>query len=181
MILPFATRTADVTKERVTGTLALPATRSLDAMVKATEVEARVYSPEMRGNVPVEVTSRMMGLVSDKSFEVAAAMLVNAACAAVGVVNFVTVKVIMVATLKVPVVSLMVNTELANTTVHVGAPELGAATEQTLVPSKAMPDPDSVMRIPALGPAVMALVGVNEIVAVVCVAFMADDRYTARF
>ena len=40
MILPFATRTADVTKERVTGTLALPATRSLDAMVKVTEVEA---------------------------------------------------------------------------------------------------------------------------------------------
>ena len=55
-----------MTKERVTGTLALPATRSLDAMVKVTEVEARVYSPEMRGNVPVEVTSRIMGLVSDK-------------------------------------------------------------------------------------------------------------------
>jgi hypothetical protein len=62
--------------------------------------------------------------------------------------------------------------------VHV---ELGAVTEQKLVPSKAMPDPDSVMRIPELDPAVMAEVGVNEIVAVVCVAFMADDRYTARF
>ncbi len=58
-------------------------------------------------------------------------------------------------------------------------------TEQALaaptVPSKAMPDPDSVIRIPALGPAVMAWVGVNEIVAVVCAAFMADDKETARF
>ena len=99
-----------MTKERVTGTLALPATRSLDAMVKVTEVEARVYTPEMSGNVPVEVTSRMAGLASDKSVEVPAAMLVNAACAAVGVVNFVTVTVTRAAAGKLPAVSLMVNT-----------------------------------------------------------------------
>ena len=54
--------------------------------------------------------------------------------------------------------------------------EEGAVTEQTLVPSKAMPDPDSVMRIPALGPAVMAEVGVNENVAVVAVALTEDVR-----
>ncbi len=144
--------------------------------------DAGVYTPEMSGNVPVEVTSRMMGLVSDKSFEVAAAMLVNAACAAVGVVNFVTVTVMMPAAGKVPVFSLMVNTELANATEHVGDPEEGAVTAQAESEATAMPDPDSVMRIPAfVDPAVMALVGVNEIVAVVCVAFMTDDRYTARF
>ena len=53
-------------------------------------------------------------------------------------------------------------------------------TEQALaaptVPSKAMPDPDSVMRIPALDPAVMAEVGVNENVAVVAVALTEDVR-----
>ena len=37
----------------------------------------------------------MMGGFAEKSFEVAAAMLVNAACAVVGVVNFVTVTVIL--------------------------------------------------------------------------------------
>jgi hypothetical protein len=72
--------------------------------------DAGVYTPEMSGNVPVEVTSRMMGLPAEKSFEVAAAMLVNAACAAVGVVNFVTVTVMMPAAGKVPAFSLMVNT-----------------------------------------------------------------------
>ena len=58
--------------------------------------------------------------------------------------------------------------------------EEGAVTEQTLpvlvVASKAMPAPDSVMRIPALGPAVMAEVGVNENVAVVAVALKEDVR-----
>ena len=52
----------------------------------------------------------MMGGFAEKSFEVAAAMLVNAACAVVGVVNFVTVTVMMAAAGKVPAVSLMVNT-----------------------------------------------------------------------
>jgi hypothetical protein len=117
---------------------------------------------------PALVVSRNVGVAIEKSFEVAAAMLVNAACAAVGVVNFVTVTVTRAAAGKVPAVSLMINTGLTNVTVHV---EEGAVTEQTLVPSKAMPAPDSVMQIPALGPAVMAWVGVNEIVAVVCVAF----------
>ncbi len=51
----------------------------------------------MRGNVPVLVESRTVGVVADKSFEVAAAMLANAACPAVGVVNFETVKVTTVA------------------------------------------------------------------------------------
>ena len=55
-----------------------------------------------------------------------------------------------------------------------------AVTEQTLVPSKAMPDPDSVMRIPALGPAVMAWVGANEIVAKVCVAFAEEASVIDR-
>ena len=54
--------------------------------------------------------------------------------------------------------------------------EEGAVTEQALVPSKAMPAPDSVMRIPALGPAVMAWVGVNEIVAVVEVSLTLEAR-----
>ena len=54
--------------------------------------------------------------------------------------------------------------------------EEGAVTEQALVPSKAMPDPDSVMRIPELDPAVMAEVGVNENVAVVAVALTEDVR-----
>ena len=36
--------------------------------------------------------SRTMGALMEKSFEVAAAMLINPACAAVGVVNLVTVK-----------------------------------------------------------------------------------------
>ena len=58
--------------------------------------------------------------------------------------------------------------------------ELGAVTEQALVPSKAMPAPDSVMRIPALGPAVMAWVGVKEIVAVVCVAFAEEASVIHR-
>ena len=61
--------------------------------------------------------------------------------------------------------------------------EEGAVTEQALaaptVPSKAMPDPDSVIRIPALGPAVMAWVGVNEIVAVVCAALTEEAREMA--
>ena len=47
------------------------------------------------GKEPLVELSMMMGGFADKSFEVAAAMLVNAACAAVGVVNFVTVTVIL--------------------------------------------------------------------------------------
>ena len=58
--------------------------------------------------------------------------------------------------------------------------EEGAVTEQTLVVSKAMPAPDSVMRIPALGPAVMAWVGANEIVTVVCVALTEGARVIER-
>ena len=47
--------------------------------------------------------SRTMGALMEKSFEVPAAMLAKAACAAVGLVNFVTVKVTWVpAAAKVP-------------------------------------------------------------------------------
>ena len=69
-----------------------------------------------------------------------------------------------------PAVSLTVNTEPANATEHVGDPEEGAVTAQALgLPevSTAMPAPDSVMAIPAWAPAVMALLGVKETVAVV--------------
>ena len=62
------------------------------------------------GKEPLMELSMMMGGFAEKSFEVAAAMLVNAACAAVGVVNFVTVTVTRAAAGKVPAVSLMVNT-----------------------------------------------------------------------
>ena len=46
--------------------------------------------------------SRTMGALMEKSFEVAAAMWAKAACAAVGLVNFVTVKVTWVSAAKVP-------------------------------------------------------------------------------
>ncbi len=45
--------------------------------------DAGVFTPEMSGNVPVEVVSMMTGLPADKSFEVAAAV-VGAAAAVVG-------------------------------------------------------------------------------------------------
>ncbi len=75
-------------------------------------------------------------------------MLANAACAAVGVVNFVTVKETGAPALKVPAVIRTCNTEPANATVHV-APDAGAVTKQGVVPevSTAMPAPDSVMAI----------------------------------
>ena len=63
--------------------------------------------------------------------------------------------------------------------------EEGTRIIQTLggasVTANAMPDPGSVMAIPALGPAVMVEVGVNEIVAVVAAALTEDVRETARF
>ncbi len=58
-----------------------------------------------------------------------------------------------------PAVSLTVNTKPAKATVHVGVPEEGAVTAQTLglaLVSKVIPAPDSVMTIPALAAAVMA-------------------------
>ncbi len=124
-------------------------------------------------NDPVEVVSMTMGPpTADKSLEVPAAMLAKAACPSVGLVNFVIVKVMAVAALKVPAVSFTVNLELANAAEQ-EAPA-GAVTAQALaapaVVSKAMPAPDSVMMMPALAPAVMACVGVNETVAVVAVA-----------
>ena len=94
--------------------------------------------------------------------------------------NFVTVTVTAVAALKVPAVSFTVNNKLANAAEHAGDPEEGAVTAQTLVPSTRMPAPDSVMTIPALAAAVMACVGVNEMVAVVCVALTEEASVIAR-
>ena len=97
-------------------------------------------------------------------------MLVKAACTAVGLVNLVTVKVMTVAAAKVPCVSLTVSTELANATEHSGdVPEV-EVTAQTLE-SKAMPEADSVILIPALAPTGIAVAGVKENVAVVATAF----------
>ena len=75
-----------------------------------------------------------------------------------------------------------VNTELASAAeqVKVTPDVLGAVTAQALVASTRMPAPDSVMAIPALAAAVMACVGVNEIVAVVCVAMTEEASVIAR-
>jgi hypothetical protein len=59
---------------------------------------------------PALVVSRNVGVAAEKSFEVAAAMLVNPACTAVGVVNFVTAKMTGLSPSKFPDVSLAVNT-----------------------------------------------------------------------
>ena len=126
--------------------------------------------------------SRTMGALMEKSFEVPAAMLINPACAAVGLVNFVTVKVTWVPAAKVPEGSFTVSTDPVNAALHEApAPDHTIQTLGLLLVSKAMPAPDSVMAIPALDPAVMAEVGVNEIVAVVAVALTEDVRETARF
>ena len=148
------------------------------ALTEEASVIARPLMPLIKGNVPVAVVSMMTGVPADESPEVPAAMLAKAACPAVGLVSFVTVKVMTVAALKVPTISLTVNTEPANETVHAGDPEEGAVTAQTLE-SKAMPEPDSVMAIPALAPAVIAVAGVNEIVAVVAVALRGEASVTA--
>ena len=126
------------------------------ALTVEASVIARPLTPEIKGNAPVAVVSMMTGLPADKSPEVPAAMLAKAACPLVGLVNFVTVKVMTVNALNVPAVSLTVNTEPVNATVHVGDPEEGAATAQALVESTKMPAPDSVMTIPACAAAVMA-------------------------
>ena len=65
---------------------------------------------------------------------------------------------------------------------HAGDPEEGAVTAQTLgVPevSRAMPKPDSVILIPASLPAVIAVAGVKENVAVVATAFCGLARVMA--
>jgi len=90
------------------------------------------------------------------------------------VVNFDTVKVTAVAPLKVPVRSFTVSTRADIATLHVA--EEGAVTVQTLVESIAVPAPTNVIITPALVPAVMAVVGVKEIVAVVAAFFAAEVR-----
>ncbi len=83
-----------------------------------------------------------------------------------------------------PAVSLTVNTEPASATEHVGdVPEVEVTAQALPVPavaSTAMPEPDSVMTIPALAAAVMAVLGVNENVAVVCVCFILEESVVAR-
>jgi len=88
------------------------------------------------------------------------------------VVNFDTVKVTAVAPLKVPVRSFTVSTRADIATLHVA--EEGAVTVQTLVESIAVPEPTNVIITPP--PAVMAVVGVKEIVAVVAAFFAAEVR-----
>ena len=113
---------ADVAGVRATVAVTpVAATALLDNVTEAVYIE---------GNIPVKVVSRIVGLPADKSLEVPAAMVANAACPAVGVVNFVTATVTTVAALKVPAVSFTVNTEPANAAEHAGDPELGAVTAQ---------------------------------------------------
>jgi len=84
----------------------------------------------------------------------------------------------------VPAVSLTVNTEPASATVHVGdVPEVEVTAQALAAPtvaSKAMPEPDSVMTIPALAAAVMTPAGVNENVAVVAAFFTLEASVIAR-
>ena len=63
------------------------------ALTAEASVIARLLMPVIKGNVPVAVVSMMVGVLADKSPEVPAAMLAKAACPAVGLVNFVMVKV----------------------------------------------------------------------------------------
>jgi len=100
------------------------------ALAEEVSVIARPDNCEIPGNVPVMVLSMMVGVPAEKSLEVPAAMLVKATCPAVGVVNFVRVKVMAANAAKVPPVSLTVNTELASAAVQVGLPELGAVKAQ---------------------------------------------------
>ena len=94
--------------------------------------------------------------------------------------KFVNLSVTAVPPAYVPAVSLTIRTGLINEAEHVGLPDAGAVTVQTLAGSTAMPAPDSVMAIPALGPGVMPCVGVNEIVAAVVVAIAAAPSAMER-
>ena len=73
-------------EELNTATMTLPFNTKEDETERHDDDEgadAGVFTPEMSGNVPVEVVSMMTGLPADKSFEVAAAV-VGAAAAVVG-------------------------------------------------------------------------------------------------
>ena len=63
------------------------------ALTVEASVNTRPVSHEIAGKVPVAVVSMMTGVPADKSLEVPAAMLAKAACPAVGLLNFVMVKV----------------------------------------------------------------------------------------
>ena len=63
---------------------------------------------------------------------------------------------------------------------HAGLPADGAVTAHALLPASAIPAPDSVMAIPALAPATIAPLRVNEMVAVVDVALTPDATVIAR-
>ena len=80
----------------------------------------------------------------------------------------------MVAAEKVPDRNFTVSTELVSEALHDA--EMGATTTHVLSEANAIPAPDSVMTIPPLfDPDAIAELGVNENVAVVCAAFMADE------
>jgi len=145
-------------------------------------VIARPFMDEMPGNVPVLVVSRTTTGLAVTSFEDAAAMLANAACVAVGVVNNVTVNLCSVAAAYVPAVSFTVRTELDKATLQV-PPDAGAVTVHALadpdVVLKAIPEPDRVMMRPAFVPLVIAVAGVKANVAVVCEALTFAVSVTA--
>ena len=77
-----------------------------------------------------------------------------------------------------PLVSLTSSTELTKKLLQV-AP-FGDVTVHTLLLSKAIPAPDNVMRIPALGPETTAVVGMNVNEAVVTIAFALEESVIAR-
>ena len=93
--------------------------------------------------------------------------------------NFVTVKVWVVAAENVPDRNFTVSTEFVSEALHEA--EIGATTTHVLSEANAIPAPDSVMTIPPpVDPDAIAELGVNEIVAVVSAAFVAEERVITR-
>ena len=159
---------------------ALPAAGKEDVLLKEGMVSGveGAAAPRISGKTPVLVVSTITTGVTDRSFEVAAATLIKPACPCVGFVNFVTVKVWVIAAANVPDRNFTVSTELVNEALHEAA--VGEMTAQALSEANAIPAPDSVMTIPPLfDPDAIAELGVNENVAVVCAAFMAEERVIA--
>ncbi len=84
-----------------------------------------------------------------------------------------------VAAAKVPDRNFTVSTELVNEALHEA--EVGAVTTHALPEAKAIPAPDSVMTIPPpVDPDAIAELGVNENVAMVSAAFVAEESVIAR-
>ena len=84
-----------------------------------------------------------------------------------------------VAAAKVPDRNFTVSTELVNKALHEA--EVGAVTTHALSEANAIPAPDSVMTIPPpVDPDAIAELGVNENVAVVPAAFVAEESVILR-